>query len=65
MVDLIPEELLLLETDSPVLGPTDERNEPANLRPALEHVASIKGIEAEELEEITDKNAERIFKLGR
>jgi len=59
----IPEELLLIETDSPVLSPFEGRNEPANLAPALQKLSELKGIPSQELEHIIDKNAEKLFKL--
>ncbi|KAK6053340.1 hypothetical protein COOONC_09155, partial [Cooperia oncophora] len=42
LIDAIPMEKLLLETDSPVLGPVrGERNEPANLRLSAEFIADV------------------------
>jgi TatD DNase family protein len=43
LVELLPLSSLLLETDSPVLGPSPgQRNEPANIRIALEAITLIK-----------------------
>jgi len=58
----LPLSCLLLETDSPVLGPVPgERNEPANLSVALSAVAEIKGLRAEEVAEAVTENARRLF----
>lgn len=58
-------ERLLLESDSPVLGPTlDERNEPANLQVTCAEIARIKGIPKEEVARITTLNARRLFPKG-
>ena len=43
---------MLLETDSPVLGPVPgERNEPANVVPAVAAIAEIKNITKQEVKE--------------
>uniref|UniRef100_A0A1I8FE00 Protein kinase domain-containing protein n=1 Tax=Macrostomum lignano TaxID=282301 RepID=A0A1I8FE00_9PLAT len=45
LVAALPLDRLLLETDSPVLGPTvDQRNEPSNARLVLEFIAKDKAI---------------------
>ncbi|HVS66765.1 MAG TPA: TatD family hydrolase [Thermoanaerobaculia bacterium] len=62
LVERLPLECLLLETDSPVLGPTrEERNEPRNLRVSLEAIAEIKGLAEEAVAEATIENARRLF----
>jgi len=56
-------ERLLLETDSPVLGPEKgERNEPTNIGIALTEVASILRRDEEELREIILENTLRLYK---
>jgi TatD DNase family protein len=57
----VPEEQLLLETDSPVMDPDGGRNEPANLVRARDFVAELRGVEPGDLEALTEKNAHRIF----
>ncbi len=58
----LPAECLLLETDSPVLGPDPAaRNEPANLVVALHAAAEIKGIGQEALAETVSENTRRLF----
>jgi TatD DNase family protein len=62
LVSRLPLTSLLLETDSPVLGPDKQaRNEPANVRIAAVAIAEIKGVSVEEVDEVTTRNAERLF----
>ncbi len=63
LVRHLPLDRLMLESDSPVLGPTSsERNEPSNVRLACQWVAAIKGVPAEEVARITTENAKRLFR---
>jgi TatD DNase family protein len=65
LVRALPLESLLLETDSPVLGPEpDARNEPANLTNALRAVAEIKELPIETVAWTTSENARRLYRLG-
>jgi TatD DNase family protein len=59
----LPEELLLLETDSPVLDPDGGRNEPANLVRGRDFVAELRGVAHEEVGRLSGKNASRAFNL--
>ncbi|MDK2372359.1 MAG: TatD family hydrolase [Candidatus Korarchaeota archaeon] len=60
-----PVDHMMLESDSPVLAPNPkERNEPANIRISAEFVAEMKGIDVEDLAEITTGNAMRVYGLG-
>ena len=62
LVRLLPLECLLVETDSPVLGPEPgARNEPANLPVALEAIARIKGIPLEQAAEAVTANTRRLY----
>ncbi|PIO73361.1 hydrolase, TatD family [Teladorsagia circumcincta] len=64
LIDAIPLEKLLLETDSPVLGPIrGERNEPANLRLSAEFIADVKKVPVEEVISRTTENAEMLLNL--
>ena len=55
---------ILLETDSPVLGPIrDERNEPANIKISAEFIAKIKNLPVEDVIIQTTKNAQRLYRL--
>jgi TatD DNase family protein len=58
----LPLERLLLETDSPVLGPDPaQRNEPRNAAAACRAVAELKGVPAEEVARVTTANARALF----
>ena len=62
---MFPLESLVLETDSPVLGPDRQaRNEPANARISAETIAEIKGIAPDEVIAVTTETARRFFRLG-
>lgn len=62
LVRRLPLESLLLETDSPVLGPDPEaRNEPANVAVACRAVAALKGVTPETVARVTTDNARRLF----
>jgi TatD DNase family protein len=63
LVRRLPLESLLLESDSPVLGPDrDARNEPANLPFARDFIAAAHGVAPERVEEVTDATAWRLFR---
>jgi TatD DNase family protein len=58
----LPLSSLLIETDSPVLGPApQERNEPANALIAVKVIAELKGITAEEVAEAVADNTCRLY----
>ncbi|KEF34778.1 deoxyribonuclease [Deinococcus sp. RL] len=62
----VPLERLLLETDAPFLAPVPKRgkpNRPGYVRHTLEFVAGLRGMDAGELERVTDENARRIYRL--
>jgi TatD DNase family protein len=65
----VPEDRILIETDSPYLSPEPFRgkrpNEPARVEHVLRCLAEVRGIKPERLAEITTKNARRIFQLDR
>jgi TatD DNase family protein len=61
---LVPDALLLVETDSPFLAPQPVRgqpNEPANVVATAQLVAEVRGIPYEELEALVEANAEHVF----
>jgi TatD DNase family protein len=61
---LVPEELLLVETDSPFLAPQavrGEPNQPANVVEVAERLAAERGMTYEGLERIVETNAARVF----
>jgi TatD DNase family protein len=65
-VRLVPEDRLLVETDSPFLAPIPfrgKRNEPAHVRLVAEKVAEVRGVTVERVAQFTSENAVRLFKL--
>ena len=63
--ELVPGELLLVETDSPFLAPQAVRgkpNQPANVVEVAEAVAAQREISYGELERMVEANAERVFR---
>ena len=66
LVKQLPLERLLVETDSPVLGPDPKkRNEPANALQVISAIAEIKGLKKEKVAEIVYENTRRIYRLQR
>jgi len=66
VVNALPVERLLVETDAPYLAPVPHRgkpNEPAYVRDVAEFVAELKGISYEELRDITTNNFNTLMKL--
>ena len=64
-VRLVPQERLLVETDSPFLAPQPVRgkpNEPAHVVDVAEVVAAERDVPYEELERTVEANAERAFR---
>jgi TatD DNase family protein len=63
----IPEDRLLVETDSPYLSPEPLRgkrpNEPARVQHTLRFLAKVRGVSAEYLADATTDNAKRLFQL--
>jgi TatD DNase family protein len=55
---------MIIETDSPYLNPARTgRNEPKNVRLALEKIAEIVGKRIEDIEKLTEKNTKKAFGL--
>ena len=62
----IPQDRLLVETDSPYLTPVPhrgKRNVPANVRHTARFLAELRGERFEEVEAYTDENARRVYGL--
>ena len=63
----MPEDRILLETDTPYLAPVPFRgkpNEPAYLPLVAHKLAELKGLPVETVAEQTCRNAERLFRLN-
>ena len=55
---------MLVETDSPYLHPDRKgRNEPKNVRAAIDYIASVKELSAGEIEKMTERNTRKAFNL--
>jgi TatD DNase family protein len=62
LVRKLPLSTLLIETDSPVLGPVpQERNEPANAWIAAKMISELKGITVDEVVEAVTENTRRLY----
>ena len=62
LVRRLPLSCLLLETDSPVLGPArDQRNEPANALVSLRAIADLKGVTEDEVAAAVTRNTSRLY----
>jgi TatD DNase family protein len=63
----VPEDRLLIETDSPYLAPVPrrgKRNEPANLVHTCQALAGIRGVSAGQAAELTSRNARAFYRLS-
>ena len=66
MIQLVPNNRILIETDSPYLSPEPfrgRRNDPRNVKFIAEKIADAKQMELSDVAEITYKNACKIFKI--
>ncbi|MGN0377348.1 MAG: TatD family hydrolase [Suilimivivens sp.] len=66
VVEYLPIEDILLETDCPYLAPVPnrgKRNSSLNLPYVVQAIGEIKGMEEEQVIEITERNAKRLFGL--
>jgi TatD DNase family protein len=62
LVQHLPLSCLLVETDSPVLGPEPGvRNEPANLAQAVQAIAAIKSLPIQAVAEAVAANSDRLY----
>ena len=62
LVRRLPLSNLLVETDSPVLGPTNkERNEPSNVMISVNAISELKNISKEEVLETVFENTYRVY----
>lgn len=62
----VPDDRLLVETDSPYLAPVPHRgrtNEPAFVRHVVDAIARLRGADADATAELTEANARRFYRL--
>jgi TatD DNase family protein len=67
LVQHLPDESIVLETDCPFLPPQSkrgERNEPLSVLETAHKVAELKGMRLDELVELTSRNARGIFRIS-
>jgi len=66
LLNFIPDDRILLETDAPYLSPVPlrgQKNTPLNICHTYEFIASHRGVSVEELSADVDENVRRLFKL--
>ena len=66
IIDMIPNDRMLIETDSPYLSPEPlrgRRNDPRNVKYIAKKIAAVKGISEEEVARITYENVKKIYKI--
>ena len=66
IVNIVPNDRILIETDSPYLSPEPKRgtrNDSSNLKHVVEKLAEYKGMNVEEIATITYKNGKKLFKM--
>ncbi len=66
IINLVPNDKMLIETDSPYLSPEPlrgRRNDPRNVKLTAQKIADVKGLTLEEVANITYENAMRIFEI--
>jgi TatD DNase family protein len=62
----VPLSSILLETDCPYLAPVPYRgkvNQPAYVRYVRDKIAELRGITADEVEKVTDRNCQKMYRL--
>jgi TatD DNase family protein len=67
VINIIPADRLVVETDCPFLPPQSrrgQRNEPSYIPLTVQALAQIRGVPAEDLARMTTDNARKLFRLG-
>lgn len=67
IVQMVPMEKILIETDSPYLAPEPfrgTRNDSSNLKYIVDKIAEFKGVTSEEIARITYENAKRLYRIN-
>ena len=68
MINLVPNDRILIETDSPYLAPEPvrgTRNTPANVKYIAQKIADVKGLTIEEVEKMTFENTKNILYISK
>lgn len=66
IINMVPDDKILIETDSPYLSPEPnrgKRNDSRNVKYVAEKIANVKGKSLEEIAKITYENGKRIYNL--
>ena len=66
IIEIVPNDKILIETDSPYLSPEPlrgKRNDPRNVKYIAKKIAEVKGISIEKVAKITYENAMKVFDL--
>lgn len=66
IIQMVPNDKMLIETDSPYLSPEPlrgRRNDSSNVKYVAQKIADVKGMQLEEVAEITYENTKRIFRI--
>ena len=66
IIEVVPQDKILIETDSPYLSPEPhrgKRNDPRNVRYIAQKIAEVKQIPIEEIAKLTYENTCRIFNI--
>ena len=67
IIEMVPEDRILIETDSPYLSPEPHRGERNDSRKVIfvaKKIAEVKGKRLEEIAEITYENAKKIYNIN-
>lgn len=68
IINMVPNDRFLVETDSPYLSPEPyrgKRNDPRNVQYILMKIAEVKGKTFEEVQNLAYENAKRIFRINK
>ena len=68
IIQMVPTDRMLIETDSPYLAPEPVRgttNNSINLKYIVKKIASVKEMSEEEIARLTYENAERVFQIAK
>ena len=66
IIEMVPNEKILIETDSPYLSPEPlrgRRNDPRNVKYIAKKIADVKEIDISDVARITFENAQKIFEI--